>query len=170
MAHNEREHLILEYLQKNGEATVEELCRATCVSEPTMRRDLAALNNAGKILRTHGGAVHKHMLGENLPQSYREREHSAAKLEIGKKCLSLIKEDDIIMQVTDNGICMTEQQCKEILQKDIHNKGGIGIKNVNDRVKIYFGEKYGVSIFSELDEGTRVEVRMPKILEESYEM
>ena len=80
------------------------------------------------------------------------------------------KEDDIIMQVTDNGIGMTEQQCKEILQKDIHNKGGIGIKNVNDRVKIYFGEKYGVSIFSELDEGTRVEICMPKILEESYEM
>lgn len=97
MAHNEREHLILEYLQKNGEATVEELCRATFVSEPTMRRDLAALNSAGKILRTHGGAVHKHMLGENLPQSYREREHSAAKLEIGKKCLSLINEDDVIM-------------------------------------------------------------------------
>lgn len=82
MSHNDREHLILEYLQKNGEATVETLCRATFVSEPTMRRDLAALNKAGKIIRTHGGAVHRNALGENIPQAYREREHSEAKLEI----------------------------------------------------------------------------------------
>ena len=74
-----------------------ELCRTTFVSEPTMRRDLAALSNAGKIIRTHGGAAHKSMLGENIPQSYREREHSEAKLEIGKKCLSLINDGDTIM-------------------------------------------------------------------------
>ena len=97
MSHNDREHLILEYLLKNGEATVEELCRATFVSEPTMRRDLAALNSAGKIIRTHGGAAHRSVLGENIPQSYREREHSEAKLEIGKKCLSLINDGDTIM-------------------------------------------------------------------------
>ncbi len=97
MSHNDREHLILEYLRKNGEATVEELCRATFVSKPTMRRDLAALNNAAKIIRTHGGAAHRSALGENLPQSYREREHSEAKLDIGKKCLSLINDGDTIM-------------------------------------------------------------------------
>ena len=74
------------------------------------------------------------------------------------------------MRVCDNGIGMTEEQCEEILHKDIHQKGGIGIKNVNDRVKIYFGEQYGMTIFSELDEGTKVEIRMPKILEEGYEM
>ncbi len=97
MSHKEREHLILEYLQSNGEATVEELCRATFVSEPTMRRDLASLNSAGKIIRTHGGAAHRSVLGENIPQSYREREHSEAKLEIGKKCLSLINDGDTVM-------------------------------------------------------------------------
>ena len=80
------------------------------------------------------------------------------------------QEQDIIMRVCDNGVGMTEEQCEEILHKDVHQKGGIGIKNVNDRVKIYFGEQYGMTIFSELDEGTKVEIRMPKILEESYEM
>ena len=77
---------------------------------------------------------------------------------------------DIIMTVSDNGVGMTHTQCEEILQKDSHQNNGIGIKNVNDRVKIYFGEQYGVTIFSELDEGTKVEIRMPKILEEDYEM
>lgn len=64
MPHNEREQFILEYLQKNREATVAELCRALFVSEPTMRRDLAALNSAGKIIRTHGGAAHRSALGK----------------------------------------------------------------------------------------------------------
>lgn len=36
-------------------------------------------------------------------------------------------------------------------------------QNVNDRIKIYFGEKYGISIESELDEGTCVTIRMPKV-------
>ncbi len=80
------------------------------------------------------------------------------------------KDQDIIMTVCDNGVGMTQTQCEEILQKDSNQKNGIGIKNVNDRVKIYFGEQYGVTISSELDEGTKVEIRMPKILEEDYEM
>ena len=35
------------------------------------------------------------------------------------------------------------------------SKSGIGIKNVNDRLKIWFGEKYGITITSVPDEGTR---------------
>ena len=77
---------------------------------------------------------------------------------------------DIVMIVRDNGVGMTQEQCKEIMHKDTHQKGGIGIKNVNDRIKIYFGEQYGITISSELDEWTKVEIRMPKILEESYEV
>ena len=57
MALRERENSILEYLERQGSASVEELCRALFVSEPTMRRDLAALNAAGKIIRTHCGAA-----------------------------------------------------------------------------------------------------------------
>lgn len=88
----------------------------------------------------------------------------------GEIIIEVFEEDEnIVMSVCDNGIGMTEEQCMEILHKDIHHKGGIGIKNVNDRVKIYFGEQYGLTISSELDEGTRVEIRMPKILEECYE-
>ena len=78
--------------------------------------------------------------------------------------------DDIVMSVSDNGVGMTKEQCEEILRNDVKGKSGIGIKNVNDRVKIYFGEKYGVSIKSELDAGTRMELHMPKILEENYEL
>lgn len=78
------------------------------------------------------------------------------------------QEDNIILSVTDNGVGMSKEQCKEILHRDANDKAGIGIKNVNDRIQIYFGEMYGLFIESELDEGTRVEIRIPKILEESH--
>lgn len=73
---------------------------------------------------------------------------------------------DILIIVSDNGVGMTAQQCKKILSKDRSDSGGIGVKNVDDRLKIYFGEKYGLSIESELDEGTTVTVRIPKIRKE----
>lgn len=77
--------------------------------------------------------------------------------------------EDIVLSVEDNGVGMTKEQCAEILHKESSDRVGIGIKNVNDRIKIYFGEKYGISITSELDAGTRVEIRMPKVLEENYD-
>lgn len=52
-----------------------------------------------------------------------------------------------------------------ILHKEPGDNSGIGIKNVNDRIKIYFGKEYGLSIESELDEGTTVIIRMPKVEE-----
>ncbi len=76
--------------------------------------------------------------------------------------------DDILFTVSDNGVGMTEEQCRKILKKEKSDSSGIGVKNVNDRLKIYFGEGYGLSIKSELDEGTEVTVRIPRI-EESGE-
>lgn len=77
--------------------------------------------------------------------------------------------EDILMYVEDNGVGMDEERCKEILHKESSDRSGIGIKNVNDRIQIYFGEKYGLTILSEPDVGTRVEILMPKVLEEDYE-
>lgn len=77
--------------------------------------------------------------------------------------------DDIILSVEDNGIGMTEEQCQEILRKEPGDRTGIGIKNVNDRIKIYFGEEYGLTITSELDEGTCVDIRMPKVEKGDYD-
>ena len=76
-------------------------------------------------------------------------------------------ENDIIIKVADNGVGMTEEQCRKILRKEKSDSQGIGVKNVNDRLAIYFGEKYGLSIESELDVGTTVTVRIPKIDKEA---
>ncbi len=76
------------------------------------------------------------------------------------------EDGDVLIIVEDNGVGMTEEQCKKILSKDRSDSGGIGVKNVDDRLKIYFGEKYGLQIESELDVGTKVTVRMPKLRKE----
>ena len=77
------------------------------------------------------------------------------------------REDDIFFTVEDNGVGMEPEQIEEIFRRKPDGKSGIGIKNVNDRLKIWFGEKYGITITSVPDEGTCVTVRMPKVREES---
>lgn len=77
--------------------------------------------------------------------------------------------EDIVFRVRDNGVGMSEEQAAAILA-DGQDRAGIGIKNVNDRLQIYFGKQYGLRITSELDVGTCVEIRMPKVREaEDYE-
>lgn len=79
------------------------------------------------------------------------------------------EEEDIIFQVSDNGVGMSQEQCENILKSEHDSQNGIGIKNVNERIRIYFGERYGLTIESEPDEGTCVKIRMPKIREERDE-
>ena len=73
---------------------------------------------------------------------------------------------DVVFTVADNGVGMEEEQIQAILRKERSDHTGIGIKNVNDRLKIYFGEGYGITIDSEPDVGTTVTIRMPQVREE----
>ena len=77
--------------------------------------------------------------------------------------------DDIVFRVEDNGVGMSEEQIQAIMERGPKDRTGIGIKNVNDRLKIYFGKRYGLHITSELDVGTCVEIRMPRVREGDYE-
>ena len=71
--------------------------------------------------------------------------------------------DAILFRVEDNGVGMSQEQVDAILEQDPEDRTGIGIRNVNDRLRIYFGAPYGLNITSELDVGTCVEIRMPKV-------
>lgn len=77
-------------------------------------------------------------------------------------------EDDILFTISDNGVGMTPIQVQEILCKELTDSKGIGVKNVNDRIKIYFGEQYGIEVHSELDIGTTITIRIPAIKEDYY--
>ena len=75
------------------------------------------------------------------------------------------KEDELYLSVADNGLGMTEDKVEMILTgKSTSGNGrgsGIGVKNVNERIKLYFGEAYGLTIDSEPDEGTTVIIHLP---------
>lgn len=68
-------------------------------------------------------------------------------------------DDEIELVVEDNGIGMTSEQADRILT--VESKG-YGVRNVNERIKLYFGDQYALRIVSVVDEGTKVYVRFPK--------
>lgn len=72
--------------------------------------------------------------------------------------------EDILFEIIDNGVGMEEERIKEIFEADVEEKKGYGIKNVDERIKLYYGENYGIKIFSEKGKGTRVEVKIHKII------
>jgi two-component system sensor histidine kinase YesM len=70
---------------------------------------------------------------------------------------------DILLCVADNGIGMTAERREEIEKSLSESGSGIGLKNVNDRVRFFFGPKYGISIESEQDVGTKVTITIPRV-------
>ncbi|RXZ79351.1 sensor histidine kinase [Paenibacillaceae bacterium] len=71
------------------------------------------------------------------------------------------QDDNILLEVIDDGIGMNQKQIVDALQKADSN-GGYGSKNVNDRLKLAFGEEYGVEIFSRPGIGTHIKLTIPK--------
>ena len=80
----------------------------------------------------------------------------------------LVEGDDCVIEITDAGKGMTEDEVKRLKQKiagEIDSNGGsgngIGLKNVQDRIHIAFGEKYGIEIASMIGCYTKIRVRIP---------
>lgn len=81
------------------------------------------------------------------------------------------KDGDIYIDVSDNGMGIPEDTIESLLTDKSRARGkgsGIGLWNVNQRIALYFKGDYGLSIKSELDEGTTVTIHLPKILYEDY--
>lgn len=77
-----------------------------------------------------------------------------------------LEDDQIIFAVIDNGIGMSEEEVQFLLTDSsrIHKHGsGVGLVNVNNRIKLLFGEEYGITVESEPDEGTAVYIRIPAV-------
>ena len=79
-----------------------------------------------------------------------------------------IEEGDCIIEITDSGRGMSEEEVNQLLKKitgEIETSGGsgngIGLKNVQDRIKMTFGERYGIEVASKLGCYTKIRVRIP---------
>lgn len=77
------------------------------------------------------------------------------------------KGEELFLTVMDNGMGMTEDKLR-LLQQNmssdrIKEERHIGVSNVNQRLKLYYGEEYGLEIESKEGKGTSITIRIPRI-------
>ncbi|WP_338541902.1 cache domain-containing sensor histidine kinase [Paenibacillus tundrae] len=75
------------------------------------------------------------------------------------------EEANLVLRIMDNGVGMTEEQVASLLNGNVIVKSGAGsgvaVRNVHDRIQLYYGDAYGLEFASELEEGTTVWIRIP---------
>ena len=62
------------------------------------------------------------------------------------------------LQWIDNGSGMKQEEADKLVNYPV---SGYGLKNVNDRMLLLYGERYAIRIYSKIGQGTRVEMRIP---------
>jgi len=91
-----------------------------------------------------------------------ERKYGAGVLEVS----SIVSGQDLLIKVWDNGVGIDEEQLQHLQNRLIEPshtmlEEHIGLKNVHDQIRYYFGEPYGIEIDSVVGEGTTVTIRIP---------
>ncbi|NOU79033.1 HAMP domain-containing protein [Paenibacillus sp. LMG 31459] len=73
------------------------------------------------------------------------------------------EQDDLVVQLTDDGIGMEADELEAIFKGDNRKRkgGGYGVRNINERLKLAYGASYGLKYESIPKQGTRVYVRIP---------
>ncbi len=73
--------------------------------------------------------------------------------------------DDLVIAVSDNGIGMTPERLEEVVRgldrKDLSGSAIYGLFNVNERIKLKFGDKYGITLHSVYNEGSTCNILLP---------
>lgn len=71
---------------------------------------------------------------------------------------------DVLLQVMDDGIGISKNDLKNILTNNTNKSiGGVGVRNVNERIKLYYGQQYGLEFISEKGVGTVVDIWFPAV-------
>ncbi len=92
--------------------------------------------------------------------------HGVGKKENGQiNVLIQQKNGKLIYVIEDNGPGFDVQDIEELLENPLGSARGFGIRNVNDRIKLAFGEKYGLKFSSKAEGGAVVTVELPFIKE-----
>lgn len=94
-----------------------------------------------------------HGLGEKLSEP-----HFDARILISAEVIG----DDLLIEVFDNGSGMTRQKVAAVLSGEQKESRGIGLHNVDERIKLLYGAEYGVSIRSEPEVYTSVSIKLKK--------
>ncbi|WP_159886835.1 sensor histidine kinase [Paenibacillus puerhi] len=128
------------------EISVEEQCRSFPILKMTLQ---PIVENA-----IYHGIKHKRGKGSIMIRGYME------------------KNQDIVWVVADNGVGMSESRLEQVRSaineshppEETGNEvsGGFGLHNVHQRIRLYYGDTYGVQVDSKPQEGTTITIRIPK--------
>ena len=74
-------------------------------------------------------------------------------------------ESDITLYIQDDGIGMSEELVSQLQAGSVSSNrhAGYGLKNINERIKLNYGDMYGLAFESKLGAGTTVSVKIPAI-------
>lgn len=102
----------------------------------------------------------------SLIYSIDEAEEEENKKPLKIRIFTEITDEKTAIVVEDNGIGIEEDKLGSILrgEKDVNKFSKVGLNNVNQRVKMYFGDTYGIKIQSKRGTGTRVEIPIPIVV------
>lgn len=96
MLADERRRRIVQLVETEGSASVDDLAQRFDVSEMTIRRDLRTLENRGLIKRVHGGATSARGRSYEPPFLLRKTEHADAKAAIGQRAAEMVEDGDSV--------------------------------------------------------------------------
>jgi DeoR family transcriptional regulator, aga operon transcriptional repressor len=99
----ERRRRICDLVRAEGRVTVDELAARFGISQVTIRADLATLESAGALTRTHGGAL---SVQDDQPLDVKQLQHHAEKLRIAEEAAALIRDGETI--ILDSGTTTAE--------------------------------------------------------------
>ncbi len=115
MNQKSRQDRIAEWIARQGECSIDELAERLGVSGMTVRRDLQALAERGKVIRTHGGATMAERVSFEFEFLKRMKEHQAAKEAIAAAAAAEVKDGESVL--LDSGTttlelarCLREKQ------------------------------------------------------------
>ena len=123
----ERRHRILDLLREQGRVTVEALAGRFETSAVTIRSDLAALESAGALERTHGGALLSRD-DHDRPLALKRTLHHAEKVRIAKAAMALIRDGETL--ILDSGTTTAE------IAKQIRKLEGCSLNVITNALNI----------------------------------
>lgn len=87
------------------------------------------------------------------------------------KITAFIAGEVLFIEEKDNGIGISEEEAKKLnnafkrsLMEAEDWEAGTGLRNVNRRIRLHFGDNYGISIQTGYNEGTRILMKLPNVM------
>lgn len=94
--------------------------------------------------------------------------HGIAGKADGQINLEVLREGDMLVyNISDNGEGINIPDVEQLMFDQVDGTRGVGLRNINDRIQLAFGEEYGIKLYNRKAGGTHIKVTQPIVTQES---